>query len=199
MPNPVWLTRTKLAVIGALFLLASSLALALEEGIPFEPGDEERWILIDTNSYVLTVYKGMRPVANFHNLAIGQSGTARTRREGDKTTPLGEFKIDYISHQSRHHRFLGINYPTPEKALLAWQEGTISFPEYLKYLDQRRALGRPPQQTALGGMIGIHGVGAGNVRLHRIANWTDGCIALEDDQIDALSRTIEIGTRVYIR
>jgi L,D-peptidoglycan transpeptidase YkuD (ErfK/YbiS/YcfS/YnhG family) len=51
----------------------------------------------------------------------------------------------------------------------------------------------------LGGSIGIHGVGAGNRRIHEDFNWTEGCVALTNEQIDDLDRYIHIGTRVVIR
>ncbi|MCG5530482.1 L,D-transpeptidase [Halorhodospira halochloris] len=189
--------------VAVLLLLVVSLyspaTLALEGDIPFDPGTNERWILVDTSDYVLTVYTGNRPKAQFHNLAIGQNGTAQTRRRGDKTTPLGKFRVDYITDRSRYHLFISINYPTEEAASRALEDGTISAQEYQTYREQRRGSGGSPQRTALGGLIGIHGVGGGNIRLHRMANWTDGCVALENDQIEALSRMVEVGTRVYIR
>ena len=57
----------------------------------------------------------------------------------------------------------------------------------------------PPQDTALGGYIGIHGVGAGDPAVHEDFNWTEGCVALTDAQIDALLRHITVGTAVEIR
>lgn len=202
MSNLSWPSRLTLALVGILALCGSPSTLpqqGVDGDIPFEPQTNERWILIDTNTYILSVYTGKRLQAEFHNVAIGQHGSARTSREGDKTTPLGEFRIEYITDKTRYHRFLGLNYPTDKTALLAVQDGTISQSEYQTYIIQRRALGQAPQKTALGGSIGIHGVGKGNVHLHRIANWTDGCIALEDHQIEALSEMVEVGVRVFIR
>ncbi|BAU57555.1 uncharacterized protein conserved in bacteria [Halorhodospira halochloris] len=199
MDNLVCQTKQIAVLLLLVLSLYSPATLALEDGIPFDPETNERWVLVDTSDYVLTVYTGKRPKAQFHNLAIAQNGTAKTRRRGDKTTPLGKFRIDYITNRSRYHLFISIDYPTEEAASLALEDGTISAQEYQTYREQRRKKGKSPQGTSLGGLIGIHGVGGGNVHLHRIANWTDGCVALENDQIEALSKMVEVGTRVYIR
>nr|WP_242463972.1 L,D-transpeptidase [Halorhodospira halophila] len=167
--------------------------------LPFEPEDEERWVLVDTEAYRMTVFEGERPFAHFENPAVGRYGTAETRRRGDRTTPLGKFRINRINEQSEYHLFLGLDYPSLENARKARDAGTINQEEYLEFLDDFARLGRPPQGTALGGHIGIHGVGDGDVQFHRNVNWTDGCVALEDDQIEALASLVGIGTRVYIR
>ena len=55
----------------------------------------------------------------------------------------------------------------------------------------------PPQDTPLGGQIGIHGVGAGDPRIHSAGiNWTSGCVALDNHQIDALRPMVKKGMRV---
>ena len=56
----------------------------------------------------------------------------------------------------------------------------------------------PPQNTALGGYIGIHGLGNRDPAIHKKMNWTDGCIALTDEQIEQLAQWIDVGTRVVI-
>ncbi|MBK5942442.1 hypothetical protein CCR79_00920 [Halorhodospira halophila] len=185
-----------------LALLAPGLLAAQQEppnDLPFKPEDDERWVLVDTDTYRITVFEGDRPFAHFENLAVGRYGTAETRRRGDRTTPLGKFRINRINEESQYHLFLGLNYPSLENARKARDDGTIDQEEYLDFLDDFARLGRPPQRTALGGHIGIHGVGDGDVRFHRHVNWTDGCVALEDDQVEALASLVGIGTRVYIR
>jgi len=167
--------------------------------LPFEPDENERWVLVDTDSYRITVFDGERAFAHFENPAVGRYGTAETRRRGDRTTPLGKFRINRINEESQYHLFLGLDYPGMDNAREARDAGTIDQEEYLHFLDEFARLGRPPQGTALGGHIGIHGVGDGDVQFHRQVNWTDGCVALEDDQVEALARLVGIGTRVYIR
>ena len=57
----------------------------------------------------------------------------------------------------------------------------------------------PSQNTPLGGMIGIHGIGDGDRGVHRDFNWTNGCVALTNEEIDELLRWVKIGTPVEIR
>ena len=60
----------------------------------------------------------------------------------------------------------------------------------------------PPQNTRLGGYIGIHGVGEvtrEKMKIHRAVNWTDGCIALTNKDINTLRKYVSIGTPVIIR
>ena len=60
----------------------------------------------------------------------------------------------------------------------------------------------PPQDTKLGGQIGIHGIGKitkQKLAIHQDLNWTDGCIALTNHDINDLMKYIDIGTMVVIK
>jgi hypothetical protein len=57
----------------------------------------------------------------------------------------------------------------------------------------------PPQNTPLGGFIGIHGIGIGDPKIHALFNWTEGCIALTNEQVDELAQWVHVGTPVTIR
>ncbi|MFP4648256.1 MAG: L,D-transpeptidase family protein [Halorhodospira sp.] len=186
-----------------LLLLALRSLVTAQAGppqeLPFDPGQDERWVLVDTEAYNVTVYSGEQPLVQLENPAIGRYGTAATRRRGDRTTPTGVFRINRIHEESEYHLFLGLDYPRLRHARRARDDGTISRSEYLAYLDAFAHRGGPPQETALGGHIGIHGLGELNVHVHRRINWTDGCVALENEQIETLAELVDIGTRVYIR
>ena len=75
----------------------------------------------------------------------------------------------------------------------------IDLRTYRAILNARDRGQLPPQDTALGGHIGIHGVGRLTTDDHRLFNWTQGCIALTDAQIDELAHWLALGTRVVIR
>jgi lipoprotein-anchoring transpeptidase ErfK/SrfK len=51
----------------------------------------------------------------------------------------------------------------------------------------------------LGGHIGIHGVGRGDLRIHQQFDWTQGCIALTNEQIEQLQNLVRVGDRVVIQ
>jgi L,D-peptidoglycan transpeptidase YkuD (ErfK/YbiS/YcfS/YnhG family) len=59
--------------------------------------------------------------------------------------------------------------------------------------------GQPPQNTILGGAIGIHGIGNGDPEIHKRFHWTEGCVAVTNEQIERLAELVDIGTRVVIR
>jgi hypothetical protein len=56
----------------------------------------------------------------------------------------------------------------------------------------------PPQNTPLGGFLGIHGIGRGDIRIHRAFHWTQGCVAVTNEEMNALAHWIREDTRIVI-
>ncbi len=162
--------------------------------------DGELRIVIQKSRNVLTLYKGTTPVRSYW-AALGrgwQSGDKQ--RSGDKRTPEGEFYICSMNPSERFYKFMGISYPGIPHAEAAMQGGLITYGQYLeiwKAIVERR---KPPWDTKLGGAIGIHGRVAGPAVLRPPApeNWTDGCIALNNDDVDELFGIASLGTPVTI-
>ncbi len=161
--------------------------------------DPDPWILVDTRARTLTVNSADRVVKRFDGVAIGRNGAAETRSEGDGQTPLGTFEIAWVNDRSDFRLFFGLNYPTREHAERAFRAHLIDLSTYLDIqlaIDHHRL---PPQNTRLGGYIGIHGLGRADPDIHASTNWTQGCVALTDQQIEQLAAWIKPGTRVVIR
>jgi murein L,D-transpeptidase YafK len=160
----------------------------------------EPWLLVDTKADKLMVMQGDRPVKVFEQIALGSSGAGVKFRRGDNKTPLGVFRVGWINDNSRFKTFIGLDYPNPEYAEQALRQNRI---DALTYERIRAAWSNghtPPQDTPLGGQIGIHGVGAGNPRIHSVGiNWTSGCVALDNHQIELLRPWVKKGMRVEIR
>lgn len=157
------------------------------------------WVLVDTTENRIALMKGLNTLKIFENVSIGRNGASNQRREGDKTTPRGEYKIAWIADSQKYHKFFGISYPTLLQARTALDENKIStntFSMIKKALDAGRL---PPQNTELGGHLGIHGIGVSDRTIHNTFNWTNGCIAMTDEQVDELGKFIKIGTPVIIR
>ncbi|MEX0732026.1 MAG: L,D-transpeptidase [Aquisalimonadaceae bacterium] len=163
------------------------------------PATQPKWLLVDTTSQHLVVYQGEAEIARYSSIAIGRNGASQDRFRNDNTTPLGEFRISWINHDSQYHIFLGFDFPTFDHASRAYAAGRLSLDDYLQISDAARLRRLPPQTTGLGGHIGIHGLGDADPDIHRIANWTRGCIALTDDEIRELAELVTIGTRVIVR
>jgi L,D-peptidoglycan transpeptidase YkuD (ErfK/YbiS/YcfS/YnhG family) len=157
-----------------------------------------RWISVDTARETVAVMSGKEPVHVFSNAAFGSSGVGLKRRQGDNITPKGQYRLGWINPYSKFHRFLGLNYPSIADAERGLSNGLItkSTFEQIKRAHDRGAI--PPQYTALGGQIGIHGNGRGSLLIHRVANWTSGCIALENSQMDTLMNWAKPGMLIDV-
>jgi murein L,D-transpeptidase YafK len=161
-------------------------------------GDDAPWLLVDTSRQALSVMVGDEVREVFGNISVGRGGSAELRFRGDGRTPKGNFHVAWVNPQSRFHLFFGLDYPNLDHAERALQADRIDSETYSRI---GRAVQRgqtPPQDTPLGGYIGIHGLGRQDPRLHEILNWTQGCVALTDRQIDQLARWVEVGMRVVI-
>lgn len=181
-----------LVLIPLSLLPSSSVAAPLAQDAP--------WVLINVRTLTLTVLSQRNHVlARFTNIAIGSGGFSRNRRRGDDKTPLGVFRVAWINPHSRFKIFFGLDWPNPDDARRAYLKGDLSLKEYHAVAAAFREHRIPPQDTVLGGQIGIHGLGSGSPLVQAKVNWTDGCIALTNPQIRALSHWVQIGTRVVIR
>lgn len=157
------------------------------------------WLSVDTQQLFLAVMQGEEELRIFENIAIGSNGPSLVRTRGDETTPLGEFTITEIRHSKRFELFMAFDYPNRDHAERAFLEERIGAEEYWNLrrdLDEGRP---PPQNTSLGGQLGIHGLGRASPEVHKAVNWTDGCIALTNEQVFELADLISVGTRVVVR
>jgi murein L,D-transpeptidase YafK len=157
------------------------------------------WLLIDTKKDSLAVMRGDETLEQFDNIAFGISGVGIKRQRGDGITPIGVFRVGWFNPQSRFNFFIGLNYPNLTYITQAYKEKRIDKATYEQVRQDLLAGYVPPQDTPLGGQIGIHGVGAGDLDVHRNFNWTNGCVALDNEQIQRLAPWVEKGTRVVIR
>lgn len=158
----------------------------------------ERWILIDTTAHNLSVFNGDTLERFYPRVALGRRGSGNARQRGGNVTPTGEFRVAWINHASNFNIFFGLNFPNVEHTERAYQRHLIDIDTYYAL---RTALleGRtPPQNTPLGGNIGIHGLGLGDLSIHRKFDWTQGCVALTNTEIEQLAQWVEVGTLVII-
>ena len=157
-------------------------------------------IVIQKSRNVLTVYKGMTPVKSYW-AAFGKGyRQGDKRRKGDKRTPEGHFYICSMNHSDRFYKFMGISYPGIAHAEEGMRRGDISYAEYLAIWNAIAGQQQPPWDTRLGGAIGIHGRTQREAitRVPDPANWTEGCIALNNPDVDELFSIASLGTPVTI-
>lgn len=160
----------------------------------------EPWVVVDTRQKTLTVFTDKGKIAEYlPYVAIGRGGASNDRIHGDRKTPLGTFHVAWINPDSRFSLFFGLDFPTVEHADRSYRNRIIDRTTYHHLLDAALDQRIPPQNTPLGGHIGIHGLGDKDERFHYADNWTDGCVAVTNSEIKKLARWIHIGTKVIIR
>jgi len=156
------------------------------------------WIRISKQNQTLYVYRGSALIARYAT-DLGYNFFADKERRGTSAepdhwrTPEGEFYVVSKNPKSEFYRALVLNYPNGEDAERGKKRGLITDADYDSIIQADREFRMPPMNTNLGGFIEIHGDGTG-----RRSNWTRGCIALQNDQIDRLWDLVEIGTPVLI-
>lgn len=161
--------------------------------------EDAPWLLVDTAAAGVFVMSGERVLESFDGIAVGRGGVRDLHYEGDNTTPRGQYRVSRINPRSRFHIFIGLDYPTLAHAERAFLEERLSARSYARIAEAARRGVPAPEDTELGGAIGIHGTGSGSRRVHRTFNWTQGCIALTNAQIERLARYVWPGMRVEIR
>ena len=168
---------TATLVRSAICLALCSIAYTLmaQQAQPLQKADS---ILILKKDHLLELLAGGRVIRTY-KVALGSGGLAPKEREGDGRTPEGHYLIDARNSASAYHRALHISYPNAE--------------------DRQRAakLGVSP-----GGAVMIHGLPNGKGFIgpaHRLYDWTLGCVAVTDDEIDEIWNLVPVGTPVEIR
>lgn len=135
-------------------------------------------IVVDKSDRTLTLVQHGQIIKTY-KVTFGRQPAGRKEREGDDRTPEGQYVIDYRNLQSKYHIALHVSYPNAE--------------------DVRRARAA---HASPGGEIMIHGLRKGFGwlgRLHRMVNWTHGCIAVTDDEIEEIAREVPNGTPITIQ
>ena len=158
--------------------LLTAVTLAVVHADQKQPQQKADSILILKKDHLMQLLAGGKVIRTYE-VALGSGGLAPKEREGDGRTPEGHYTIDAKYAASHYHKALHVSYPSAE--------------------DRKRAakLGVSP-----GGAIMIHGlpngkgwVGAG----HRLYDWTLGCIAVTDEEIDEVFELVPVSTPVEIR
>lgn len=162
--------------------------------------DDEMWIFIDKSERRMVVNDGRGWRESFR-IALGQNPEGDKRWEGDGRTPEGDFFVCRRIIHNRFHRFLGVSYPGPADAEYGKRRRWLQPIEYRSIHRAHRLKRQPPWTTKLGGNIGIHGYGVrrDRAKLHaRGEDWTDGCIAVTNEEIERIYDHTKLKTRVLI-
>ena len=135
-------------------------------------------IVVNKSKRELLAYSNGR-LQKTYKISLGRQPVGAKEIEGDKKTPEGIYFINDKNPNSGYHRNLGISYPDKDD------------------IENARRLGKPA-----GGDIKIHGIRnkIGFIgKFHRWFDWTLGCIAVTNEEIEELYRAVKIGTLIEIK
>ncbi len=130
--------------------------------------------------------------------ALGREPKGPKLRQGDMRTPEGRYFVAGPARASKYHMFVPIDYPAEHDAERALELGLISKDQHDAIVAARSQARLPPQQTPLGGHLGLHGEGPRWQGDSAGLDWTYGCVGLTDHDIEFLATRIEPGTPVTI-
>jgi len=164
-----------LLIAGGLLLVAAIYALSPPGAAPTAIADK---VVVLKSEHKMTLLRNGIPLKTY-KVSIGRNPLGPKSRAGDHRTPEGEYIVNWRNPQSRFHLSLHVSYPNARDTENARREGV-----------------QP------GGDIMIHGLqnGLGWIgRFHRFVDWTDGCIATTDAEMEQIWRAVPDGTRIEIR
>jgi len=142
------------------------------------------YIIIDKSDYELQVYDDKGWYATYP-VVFGSTSLDDKQMEGDKKTPEGSFKIISKKLHPKWDRFIMLDYPNKES--------------YEKF-NERKQRGEIPRNATIGGGVGIHGTWPHeDYQVDKYKNWTNGCIALKNEDVEDLYDYLPVGTKVTIR
>jgi murein L,D-transpeptidase YafK len=158
-------------------------------------------LIVHRMNYEMDLYSDTILVKSYKAVFGRNSSNVKTGAT-DFATPRGKYFICRIDTQTKYYKCFRLNYPNESDAAEAFKKKEITQKEYLKIVHSLNKNGCPPQTTYLGGRIGIHGIGKYNFifkNLPFVFNWTNGSIAISNDDIDELYKFVKIGTPVLIK
>ena len=158
---------------------SESLSSLLDEGFD----SAQISLLVDKSNYRLTLFHQKKAIKEYP-IVLGGNPTGDKQQEGDKKTPEGVFRIrDQYPHPT-WSKFIWLDYPTSN----SWRKHR-----------QAKRDGEISPNATIGGEIGIHGVPEGaDDWIDQKQNWTLGCIALKNSDVNEIYAVVGLGSVVEI-
>lgn len=181
--------RILLISVLAVSLLLSSIYIVGQINQPL-PKMENPHILVKKKERKLQIFDGEKLIKSY-TISLGFAPEGDKEIEGDGKTPEGEFYIFTKNPESTFFLSLGVSYPNIEDAERGLKNNLITQEEHDEIVKAINEKAMPPQKTKLGGEIYIHGGGCK-------ADWTAGCMALENEEMQEIFDAIEIGANIKI-
>jgi len=174
--KPIVLSRGFSFILRICLLTAVALLL-VENSYATESAIFVDRVLVKKFERKLYLIKDGKPIREYH-VALGDDPVGPKRQQGDEKTPEGHYVIDYRNPHSAYHLSLHINYPSKKDQQAAKKRGVNP-----------------------GGDIFIHGAPNGMGLLGSVLknrDWTDGCIAVSNSEIEEMWELVRNGTPIDI-
>lgn len=158
-------------------------------------------LLVDRKTFTLILYEDTVFIKQYR-VSFGRNLNDKKKLAEDGATPVGTYKICSITDDETYYKFLRINYPNLEDAAEALRKSLITQKQFnqIKFEFYYEECVEP--NPVLGGNIGIHGIGRLNSifkNLPFVYNWTDGSIAMSNEDLDEILTVIKAGTNIVIK
>ena len=158
-------------------IISAALAIFLFSGLAYSEQPADFVLVVKSESRLYLMREGQE-VASF-KVAFGSNPQGHKQQQGDERTPEGRYTLDYKNANSAYYKSIHISYPNA------------------KDRENARKRGVDP-----GGHIMVHGQRNGYEVFSVFAqlfNWTNGCIALSNRDMDVVWQTVNPGTPIEIR
>jgi lipoprotein-anchoring transpeptidase ErfK/SrfK len=132
-------------------------------------------LVVEKSLRRLTLWQAGLPIRTY-DIALGGSPVGAKQRAGDNKTPEGLYHIDARNPNSRFHLGLHVSYPNAQDVARARAQGVAPGGDIMLH-------GLPPKHSQVG-------------PLHRAFDWTNGCVALTDAEIEEVFAAVPVGTPV---
>lgn len=177
--------------------------IPLEEALRMKKLDEvsNPSIIIDRRNYTLNLYSDTTLVKEYRAVFGRRTGSTKHSKD-DFITPIGKYKICSIDTNYIYYKKLYINYPNIQDAAEALRINIINNGEFLAISNSINSDQCSFKHTKLGSDIGIQGIGEYNSifkNLPFVFNWTNGSIAISNENIDEILSVVNVGTKVTIK
>jgi murein L,D-transpeptidase YafK len=196
----IWLIICSIIMLFCSFSLSSPVAQAASDQELRETTTQQDMVVVVKKSLnKMTVFYQGKPLKSFLCVS-GVNTQGDKQKQGDNRTPEGQFIITDKERLNDDpylgRKWMGISYPDDVHAQKALENKLISFNQYQEIIAANEEKVQPPQNTPLGGWIGIHG-GREDLTKQGI-NWTEGCLAMQDKDLEELYGLVQYGTPIII-
>jgi hypothetical protein len=150
----------------------------------------DNYVVVHKSTRNLALCKAGANVTNFR-VGLGFAPIGDKEKQGDGKTPEGVFYFPRLVPSSSYYKAFLISYPDKDDAVRGLTAGLITQAEKTQIDSAQNACLEPPDSTGLGGLVELHGNGGSQ-------DWTWGCVAVEDSEIDQLWGVLGVGDTIVI-